>query len=170
MKNVLKQIFSFILPVIVLILVPLVIEKKISILSVSAFLTGVIFMFLGIYIMIRTISGFIRIGEGTLAPWSPTRKLILTGMYRYVRNPMIIGVIIVLIGESIAILSFNILLWVAIFFIINNIYFLIYEEPDLLKKFGDEYREYKKNVPRWIPRLTPYNSGFSVQQKNTSDC
>jgi protein-S-isoprenylcysteine O-methyltransferase Ste14 len=91
-------------------------------------------------------------------------------MYRYVRNPMIIGVIIVLIGESIAILSFKIFIWVTIFFIMNNIYFLLYEEPDLLKKFGDEYSEYKKNVPRWIPRLTPYNPGLSVQQKNTSDC
>ena len=121
-----------------LILVPLYIEKKISISSISAFLAGVIFMSSGIYIMARTISGFIRIGGGTLAPWSPTRKLIIKGMYRYVRNPMIIGVIIVLIGESIAILSFKIFIWVTIFFIMNNIYFLIYEEPDLLKKFGDE--------------------------------
>jgi len=170
MKNILKQIFSLILPVTVLILVPLYIEKKISISSIFAFLGGVIFMSSGIYIMARTISGFIRLGEGTLAPWSPTRKLVIKGMYRYVRNPMIIGVIIVLIGESIAILSFKIFIWVTIFFIMNNIYFLIYEEPDLLKKFGDEYREYKRNVPRWIPRLTPYNPGLSVQQKNTSDC
>jgi protein-S-isoprenylcysteine O-methyltransferase Ste14 len=170
MKNILKQLFSLILPVIVLILVPLEIEKKISISSISAFLVGIVFISTGIYIMSRTISGFIRIGKGTLAPWSPTKKLIIAGMYRFVRNPMIIGVIIVLIGESIAILSFDILIWAAIFFIINNIYFQIYEEPDLLKKFGDEYWEYKKNVPRWIPRLTPYNPLLSIQQKNTSDC
>jgi protein-S-isoprenylcysteine O-methyltransferase Ste14 len=170
MKNILKQIFSFILPVTVLILVPLSIEKKIAVSSVYAFLAGVIIMPSGIYMMASTITGFIRIGKGTLAPWSPTRKLIITGMYRYVRNPMIIGVFTVLIGESITISSLNILIWAAIFFIINNIYFLIYEEIDLLKKFGDEYSEYKKNVPRWIPRLTPYNPGLSVQQKNTPDC
>jgi protein-S-isoprenylcysteine O-methyltransferase Ste14 len=68
---------------------------------------------------------------------------------------MIIGVLIVLTGESIAILSLNIFIWTLIFFIINNIWYIFYEEPDLEKKFGDEYRKYKKSVPRWIPRLEP---------------
>jgi protein-S-isoprenylcysteine O-methyltransferase Ste14 len=108
--------------------------------------------------MIITISIFIRIGKGTLAPWSPTKKLVITGIYRYVRNPMIIGVLIVLIGESISILSLKILIWALIFFIINNIYFLFYEEPDLEKRFGNDYKEYKKNVPRWIPRFKPYTT------------
>lgn len=106
--------------------------------------------------MTMTISLFIKIGKGTLAPWSPTRKLVIRGMYGHVRNPMIIGVLIVLIGESIAILSLNIFIWTVIFFIINNLYFVIYEEPNLEKRFGDEYQEYKKNVPRWIPRLKPF--------------
>jgi protein-S-isoprenylcysteine O-methyltransferase Ste14 len=60
---------------------------------------------------------------------------------------MIIGVLIVLIGESVSILSLNILIWALIFFIINNVYFLVYEEPDLEKRFGNEYREYKKTYP-----------------------
>jgi protein-S-isoprenylcysteine O-methyltransferase Ste14 len=106
--------------------------------------------------MIMTISTFIRIGKGTLAPWSPTRKLVIGGMYGYVRNPMIMGVLIVLIGESIAILSLKIFIWAVIFFIINNIFFFLYEEPNLEKKFGAEYQEYKKNVPRWIPRLKAF--------------
>ena len=83
---------------------------------------------------------------------------------------MIIGVLIVLIGESIVLMSLNILIWAVIFFIINNLYFLIYEERDLMRKFGEVYQNYKKNVPRWIPRLTPYNPELSAQQKNTSDC
>jgi protein-S-isoprenylcysteine O-methyltransferase Ste14 len=159
MKNVFQQLFSFILPFIVLILVPLEIEPHISADHISALLSGLPVICIGLYIMITNISAFIRIGKGTLAPWSPTRELIITGMYRYVRNPMISGVVIALVGEAITILSLNILIWAAIFFIVNNLWFLLYEEPDLLKKFGKEYSEYKKNVPRWIPRLKPFIPG-----------
>lgn len=156
MKNVLKQVISLILPVTVLILVPLSIEPNISTYSISALLTGLFIVCIGLYIMTMTISTIIRIGKGTLAPWSPTRKLVTGGIYGHVRNPMITGVLIVLTGESIAILSLNIFIWAVIFFIINNIYFVLYEEPDLEKKFGAEYQEYKKNVPRWIPRRKPF--------------
>lgn len=113
-------------------------------------------MVMGLYLMATTISIFIRIGKGTLAPCSPTRKLIKGGMYGYVRNPMIMGVLTVLIGELIAILSIKLFIWMGIFFIVNNIFFVLFEEPNLEKKFGDEYREYKKNVPRWIPRSKPF--------------
>jgi protein-S-isoprenylcysteine O-methyltransferase Ste14 len=106
--------------------------------------------------MIQTISSFIKIGKGTLAPWSPPRRLIICGMYGYVRNPMILGVLTILIGETISILSLNIFIWAIVFFIINNVFFFAYEEPNLEKKFGDEYKEYKKNVPRWLPRFKPY--------------
>jgi protein-S-isoprenylcysteine O-methyltransferase Ste14 len=156
MKNVLKQIFSFILPVTVLIIVPLSIESNISIHHGPALLAGLLIIAIGLYIMIRTISSFIRIGKGTLAPWSPTRKLVIDGMYRYVRNPMILGVLIVLTGESISVMSPNIFIWTLIFFIVNNVWFLLYEEPDLKKKFGKDYEEYKRNVPRWIPRSNPF--------------
>lgn len=115
-------------------------------------------MCLGLYIMTRTISAFIRIGKGTLAPWSPAKKLITNGMYRHIRNPMIMGVLIVLTGESLAIVSLKILSWAVIFFVLNTVYFLIFEEPGLEKRFGEEYRDYKRNVPRWIPRLKLYQS------------
>jgi protein-S-isoprenylcysteine O-methyltransferase Ste14 len=156
MKNVIKQLISLILPITVLILVPLYIEKNISIKNLLTLLIGLFIMFIGLYAMTITISTFIRIGKGTLAPWSPTRKLIIGGIYGYVRNPMILGVLTVLIGESIAIMSLNIFIWSGIFFLMNNVFFYIYEEPNLEKKFGDEYREYKRNVPRWIPRTKPF--------------
>jgi protein-S-isoprenylcysteine O-methyltransferase Ste14 len=117
---------------------------------------GLFLIFMGLFIMSLTISSFIKIGKGTLAPWSPTKKLVIVGLYGHVRNPMILGVLIVLIGESILFLSVNIFAWVVIFFLINNIYFRLHEEPNLEERFGDEYREYKKNVPRWIPRQKPY--------------
>lgn len=158
MKNVLKQLVSFILPVTVLILVPLYIEKDISIKNVPTLLLGLLIMIIGLYAMIKSISAFIKIGKGTLAPWSPTKKLVIAGMYRYVRNPMIMGVLTVLIGESIAIMSMQILIWAGIFFLINTTYFVLCEEPDLERKFGDQYREYKRNVRRWVPRWKPFNS------------
>jgi protein-S-isoprenylcysteine O-methyltransferase Ste14 len=160
MKNVLKQLVSFILPVTVLILVPLYIEKDISIKNVPTLLLGLLIMIIGLYAMIKSISAFIKIGKGTLAPWSPTKKLVIAGMYRYVRNPMIMGVLTVLIGESIAIMSMQILIWAGIFFLINTTYFVLYEEPDLERKFGDQYREYKRNVRRWVPRWKPFNPNY----------
>jgi len=156
MKTIIKNIISFILPGIVLIIVPFYIEPDISIKQILALVTGLFLMCIGLFIMTLTISLFIRIGKGTLAPWSPTKKLVIKGIYGHVRNPMISGVLIVLTGESIAILSVNIFIWALIFFIINNLYFVIYEEPNLEKRFGHEYKEYKKNVPRWIPRLKPF--------------
>ena len=157
MKNVVKQIFSFILPFTVLVIVPLWIEKNRTLqMSVHLF-AGLIVILVGLTIMVITISSFIRIGKGTLAPWSPTKKLVVKGLYKYVRNPMILGVFTVLLGEALTLWSKNILAWAGTFFIINTIYFIIYEEPDLEKKFGDDYREYKKHVSRWLPRVTPYH-------------
>ena len=155
MKNIIRQIFSFILPFTVLVLVPLSLEKDIRIKSIPAFIVGICIMFFGLYFMVMTISAFMIKGKGTLAPWSPTKKLIVDGMYGYVRNPMIMGVLAVLTGESIAIMSINIFSWTIIFFIINHFYFLLLEEPLLLKKFGKEYLEYKKHVKRWILQSTP---------------
>jgi protein-S-isoprenylcysteine O-methyltransferase Ste14 len=156
MKNALRQLTSFILPVAALVLVPLYIERDFSIKNVFAFTTGLVIMLAGLFVMAMTISGIIRTGKGTLAPWSPTKRLVVQGMYRHVRNPMIMGVMAVLTGEAVAIQSVNIFIWLLVFFGVNHVYFLAYEEPDLEEKFGDSYREYKTNVPRWIPRWTAY--------------
>ena len=95
-------------------------------------------------------------GKGTLAPWDPPKKLVVTGPYRYVRNPMISGVLMILAGEALFHGSTSLGLWMLTFFLLNQIYFLIYEEPNLEARFGEEYRRYKSSVPRWIPRLTPW--------------
>lgn len=157
MANILKQIFSLILPITVLIVVPRSIEKDWTI-NINIYLfAGSLVALVGLSIIVVCISSFIRIGKGTLAPWAPTKKLVVTGLYRYVRNPMILGVFIVLLGEALALRSLNILIWAALFFIINTIYFIVFEEPDLENRFGDEYREYKQHVSRWRPRREPYD-------------
>ena len=156
MKIGIKNIVSFILPITVLIIVPLWIEDNWTIHLGASLLGGIFLIVLGLVVMAVTISSFIRIGKGTLAPWSPTKKLVVIGLYRYVRNPMILGVLTVLLGEALTLKSENILVWAAAFFVINTVYFMVYEEPNLEERFGDEYREYKKHVSRWLPRLSPY--------------
>lgn len=157
MKNVIIQICSFILPVTALVIVPLWIEKSLSVHTTVHFFAGVIIMVAGLITMTITIISFIKIGKGTLAPWSPTGKLVIKGLYKYVRNPMILGAFTVLLGEALALHSNNILEWSGAFFLINTFYFIIYEEPNLEKRFGDDYRDYKKHVPRWLPRFSPYH-------------
>src|SRR5215813_825027 len=153
MINVLKQIFSFILPISVLVIVPLSIEKNWTVSINFSLVFGSILGLIGLFIMTVCICSFVRIGRGTLAPWSPTKRLVIKGLYRYVRNPMILGVLTVLLGEALIVRSESILIWAGVFFIINTIYFIVYEEPNLEQRFGDDYREYKKHVSRWLPRL-----------------
>ncbi len=110
----------------------------------------------GVTIMARTIALFAHIGEGTLAPWQPTAKLVVAGIYRHLRNPMISGVVAVLLGEVVLFASLPLLGWAAVFAAANAIYIPLSEEPGLERRFGDDYRRYKANVPRWLPRLTPW--------------
>ena len=117
---------------------------------------GLVIGLAGLFMLLYTITLFGKFGKGTLAPWSPTQKLVVVGPYRYCRNPMITGVFFILIGEAGFFNSVDILRWAGLFFIINTIYFIMKEEPDLEKRFGEEYRIYKQNVPRWIPNLRPF--------------
>lgn len=119
-------------------------------------IAGGIILLAGLMLFIQSVRLFIRIGNGTLAPWNPTKKLVVRSMYRYVRNPMILGVFLILISESLLFNNFQILCWAFIFIAINHLYFILKEEPDLQNRFGEEYEIYKRNVPRWIPRLTPW--------------
>ncbi|MFA1822312.1 isoprenylcysteine carboxylmethyltransferase family protein [Virgibacillus oceani] len=119
------------------------------------FIGGVIFI-LGLVIVILSIRQFIQRGKGTLAPWDPPKNLVVSGLYRYMRNPMISGVAFILLGETIFFGSWLLLIWFILFSSVNYIYFIVGEEPLLEEKFGADYREYKKNVPRLLPRRNPW--------------
>lgn len=109
---------------------------------------GVVCIAIGLVLMVATIRLFITVGKGTLAPWNPTTKLVVQGVYRHVRNPMISGVMFVLLGEAILAGSLPLFVWFVIFVIGNAIYIPLSEEPGLAKRFGDDYLEYKRNVSR----------------------
>jgi protein-S-isoprenylcysteine O-methyltransferase Ste14 len=119
-------------------------------------LTGVALIAVGFALWIWTVRLFMRIGKGTLAPWDPTRQLVVEGPYRRVRNPMITAVLAVLLGEAALFGSLALLTWAAFVLGINWVYFVLVEEPGLERRFGDEYHAYRGNVPRWIPRRTPW--------------
>ena len=111
---------------------------------------------IGLGLSVWTVTIFMKFGEGTPAPWDPPKKLVVRGPYRYVRNPMIIGVLLVLVAEAMLLKSWPIAVWMMVFFIGNSIYFPLIEEKGLENRFADDYREYKAHVPRWIPRICPW--------------
>ena len=112
----------------------------------------------GLGLFVWTVTLFDRAGEGTLAPWDPTQRLVVLGPYRHVRNPMISGVLSVLLGEAALFGSPALLGWAALFWIANGLYIPRFEEPGLERRFGEDYRLYKRHVPRWIPRLRPWHA------------
>jgi protein-S-isoprenylcysteine O-methyltransferase Ste14 len=121
-------------------------------------IVGAIVYVLGLSMQLYTTSLFFRFAQGTLAPWQPTQKLVIRGPYRYCRNPMITGVVMMLLGEGLFFNALAILIWGCLFFVMNTMYFIFKEEPAMLARFGDSYVEYKRQVPRWIPRLRPFQS------------
>jgi len=120
--------------------------------AVLPVLLGLALIAAGLALWLWTVRLFARVGEGTLAPWDPTRRLVVRGPYRHVRNPMIAAVLAVLAGEAALFGSVPLLIWCAAFFALNQVWFVLHEEPGLESRFGDEYRAYKRNVPRWLPR------------------
>lgn len=157
---------SFLLPITVMILIPWVLmwlTKDVTVgwnfpwpYDLVILLIGTLILLFGIALLVICIRMFVSIGKGTLAPWAPTHKLVVVGIYRNMRNPMITGVLLGLFGESIILSSYAVFLWAMFFFLGNHIYFIKSEEPGLLKRFGNEYKTYFENVPRWWPRRTPW--------------
>ena len=135
MKMVLKQLVSLILPFTVLIVIPYLILSGITSpgiknsenLTSIHFVAGLLFVIIGLMGMALTIWIFIKIGKGTLAPWSPTKRLIVSGPYAHVRNPMISSVLIVLLGEVLIFESRKLFAWWILFLAINQAYFILVE-------------------------------------------
>ena len=98
---------------------------------------------------------FFSTGRGTISPVDPPKHLVVRGLYRYVRNPMYVLVIIVLLGEAIFFMSVPVLIEAGVFFVLANLFVMLYEEPNLRRRFGESYESYSKSVARWIPRLSP---------------
>jgi len=117
---------------------------------------GVFLILAGLPVLLDSFARFALQGLGTPAPILPTRHLVVSGFYRYVRNPMYVAVSALIFGQgllfgSIAVLEYGVAVWVAFF-----LFVLAYEEPTLRHTYGKEYEEFCANVPRWIPRVRPW--------------
>lgn len=111
------------------------------------------FTIVGLAVLLTCVWEFAHYGRGTLAPFDEPRQLVVRGLYRYVRNPMYVGVLVVLIGEAWFLWSGWLLAYAGLFFVIVNVVVIAYEEPRLLSKFGPEYEAYRTEVRRWLPRI-----------------
>ncbi|HET6761448.1 MAG TPA: isoprenylcysteine carboxylmethyltransferase family protein [Gemmatimonadaceae bacterium] len=152
------------LPFSVAVLVPLWLARRndmslavgASVPEVLAQVGGVLLLVVGLILFSASLRKFATEGEGTLAPWDPPRRLVVRGPYRYVRNPMISGVLFVLFGEALFLRSRPHLSWALIFLAANAVWIPLFEEWDLRRRFGDAYVEYCRHVRRFLPRLRPW--------------
>ena len=119
---------------------------------------------IGLALFVACLIQFAARGRGTLAPWDPPRHLVVQGPYRFVRNPMISGVIFVLFGEAYLLGSLPLVLWAAAFTGLNWVYIPLFEEPQLERRFGADYHEYKQNVRRFLPRWRPWEPAARTEE------
>ena len=108
---------------------------------------------MGGVILLWSFWNFLVQGRGTPAPVDPPKKLVATGFYRYVRNPMYIGVLLTLIGHFLWFGFWFLLAYTALAFLATHLFVTLYEEPTLKRKFGASYENYLKSIPRWIPHF-----------------
>ena len=112
----------------------------------------------GLAFAVWTTRLFRTVGEGTPAPWAPPKRLVVRGPYRHVRNPMITSMLLMLGAECLLFGSWHLAGWMLVFFAGNAIWFPLVEERTLERRFGEDYRRYKANVPRWIPRWRAWDA------------
>jgi protein-S-isoprenylcysteine O-methyltransferase Ste14 len=117
---------------------------------------GTLILIASILVLLEAFARFALQGIGTPAPVSPTRHLVVTGFYRYVRNPMYVAVAGAILGQSMILGNLMLVWYGALGWLVSHLFVVTYEEPTLRRKFGDEYAEFCANVPRWIPRLRPW--------------
>jgi protein-S-isoprenylcysteine O-methyltransferase Ste14 len=117
---------------------------------------GALLITVGAVGLLDSFARFALQGLGTPAPVAPTRHLVVTGLYRYVRNPMYVAVACAILGQAfllgnVRLLAYAVVVWAAFYVFVR-----VYEEPTLRASFGSEYESFCAAVPRWIPRITPW--------------
>jgi protein-S-isoprenylcysteine O-methyltransferase Ste14 len=162
---VVRQLIAIVVfPGTVTILIPIWIARRYAVvvptpttpLDLAAVAAGAVLAGIGFMLFFNSLRRFHVDGQGTLAPWDAPRRLVVAGPYRYVRNPMISGVIMILGAEALLLQSGPHGWWAAVFVAINATYIPLLEEPILEMRFGPSYVDYRRHVPRLVPRLRPW--------------
>jgi protein-S-isoprenylcysteine O-methyltransferase Ste14 len=147
--------FTFLLPGTVTVLIPywIVSSRDLRLSSHWFQYLGIPLVLLGAAGLLACIWQFFSEGRGTLAPIDAPKELVVRGLYKYVRNPMYVFVVTILIGEAILFTSTAVIIEAAIFITLAYLFVVFYEEPALYRQFGESYEKYSQRVGRWIPRL-----------------
>ncbi|HVJ08307.1 MAG TPA: isoprenylcysteine carboxylmethyltransferase family protein [Acidisarcina sp.] len=111
---------------------------------------------LGLLPLLESVIRFVRVGRGTLVPAMPTKVLVVSGFYRYVRNPMYVGMLTLISGQAILFRSRSLVQYLVVVALLFHLFVIGYEEPKLRRTYGESYEEFCRHVPRWIPRRTPW--------------
>jgi protein-S-isoprenylcysteine O-methyltransferase Ste14 len=155
-------IFTIIVPGAIIALIPylLLSRNPASFARIGPFqLIGLIPLAVGVAIYFKCAWDFASTGKGTPAPIDPPKHLVTRGLYRHVRNPIYIGVLITLLGEAWLFSSPALVVYAAIVITWQRLFVVFYEEPALKRKFGESYSNYLARTPRWIPKLSGHFDG-----------
>jgi protein-S-isoprenylcysteine O-methyltransferase Ste14 len=117
---------------------------------------GVLLVCAGVPVLLDSFIRFALQGVGTPAPVAPTRHLVVTGLYRRVRNPMYVAVVSIVVGQGLFFASVHVLEYGLVLWLVMHLFVVGYEEPTLRETFGTEYEQFCAEVHRWRPRLKPW--------------
>jgi protein-S-isoprenylcysteine O-methyltransferase Ste14 len=126
-------------------------------------LPSVILFSIGLYLFCTTNYHFMSKGKGTLSPMMPPTLFVVEGPYKFVRNPMLASVLMIVAAEALFFNSKGMAYFTGVFFVCTTLYFMFEEEPKLVERFGEPYKEYCKHVNRWMFRLTPYETSSKAK-------
>lgn len=115
--------------------------------------TGILLIIVGIALFVYCFQLFKIVGKGTPVPLEPPKELVIKGIYKYTRNPIYVGYWLIILGEFMLFGRLLMLVYLLLFIIANHLLVVFYEEKNLKKRFGNTYKKYTNDVPRYIPRL-----------------
>ncbi|MBM4312561.1 MAG: isoprenylcysteine carboxylmethyltransferase family protein [Deltaproteobacteria bacterium] len=118
---------------------------------------GLAVMLAGAIVLLWCVRDFYVSGKGTLAPWDPPKELVVVGLYRHIRNPMYVGVLLSVSGWAIYFSSIVLSAYVVLLAVGFHIWVVVYEEPWLKSQFAEQWHVYSEAVSRWLPRVKPWN-------------
>ena len=119
---------------------------------------GVLFILIGLPGLVDSFARFALQGLGTPAPIAPTKHLVVTGLYRHVRNPIYVAVVAIILGQAMLFGDWRLIVYGALLWLGFHVFVVAYEEPTLVETFGREYEAYRANVRRWVPRVAPWRA------------
>ena len=164
-----SALFFLIAPGVVAGVVPWAITRYTDPAELPVALFGLVIGALGLAALVACFVQFVREGRGTPAPVAPTEKLVVGGLYRWVRNPMYLAVGTIILGQAVAFASVGVLVWFGVFAVAVVSFVTAYEQPTLRRTYGASYDAYCRAVPAWWPRLTPWDGASGSSASTQTD-